>query len=100
MKKLFVVVRTNLQKSSPAVQAGHAVAQFILENPDSDWKNSHLIYLKVRNLQDLKELHHWIQKSYPATTIVNFTEPDLNNELTAIAFYNVSDNIFANLRLL
>lgn len=54
MKKLFILVRKDLKQSSSAVQAGHAVAQFMLDYPTSDWNNDYLIYLKVRNIQELK----------------------------------------------
>ena len=33
MKKLYVLVRKDLHKQYRAVQAGHAVAEFLLKNP-------------------------------------------------------------------
>ena len=55
MSKLYVLVRNDLKYSSPAVQAGHAVAQFLLDNPESKWNNHTLVYLKVQNELMLKE---------------------------------------------
>lgn len=55
MSKLYVLVRNDLKYSSPAVQAGHAVAQFLLENPNSTWNNHILVYLKVQNELILRE---------------------------------------------
>lgn len=55
MSKLYVLVRNDLKYSSPAVQAGHAVAQFLLENPNSEWNNHTLVYLKVQSELILRE---------------------------------------------
>lgn len=103
MKKLFILVRKDLKRSSPAVQAGHAVAQFMLEYPNSEWKNGYLIYLKVR---DLAELKYWKGQAMTCTInkilqVSDFSEPDLNNELTAVAIYGTDMNFFnSSLRLL
>lgn len=101
MKKLYVLVRTDLKKSSPAVQAGHAVAQYMLDHPDSDWNNSYLIYLRVRSLD---ELNVWKSKllygDFDTLKLSSFSEPDLNNELTAIAASGLNANLFSTLKLL
>lgn len=34
MKRLFVIVRKKMKCSIPAVQAGHAVAQWMIKNPE------------------------------------------------------------------
>ena len=106
MKRLYVLVRTDLDRSSSAVQAGHAVAQFMIEHPDCDWNNSYLIFLKVNSLE---QLMNWKSKldacELPErdSTLLkcsDFREPDLNNELTALAVYGVDANLFKRLRLL
>jgi len=97
MKKLYVLVRTDLKYSSPAVQAGHCVAQFCLNN-GNDWKNETLIYLGVKDLDDLKR---WCFKL--ETKNINYTEffePDMNSELTAISVLLENGKIFKNLKLL
>lgn len=94
--KLYVLVRLDLEKSSPAVQAGHAVAEFMLKNPDSKWRNSYLIYLGVKNLDRLEQIVWRLEKE---RDIIKFHEPDLNDQLTAIAIES-DHKLFKNLRLL
>jgi len=83
MKRLYVLVRNDLKRSSPAVQAGHAVAEFMLKYPDCEWNNNYLIYLRIRNLEDLEYWNELLDN----TTKAIFHEPDLSNEMTAIAVY-------------
>jgi hypothetical protein len=85
-------VNHNLPPIYGCVQAGHAVAQWLLDNRATQvWNNSYLIYLYA-------DLEKWIykltQKSYKFST---FNEPDLNNQLTAIAIEN-DGSIFRNLK--
>ncbi len=74
------------------VQGGHAVAQYIMENPFSEWKNNYLIYLK----SDIGKVMGKLDCLGIPYTI--FREPDLDNRVTAIA---VLDNreIFKRLKL-
>jgi len=96
MKRLYVLVRTDLTGSSSAVQAGHAVAQFMIEHP-TEWNNSYLIYLGV----DSKiELDKWAYKLYNRGRQSRFKEPDLDNEVTAIAVSGVEQKFFKKLKLL
>ena len=95
-RRLYVLVRKDLPKNQAAVQAGHAVGEFLLRGPNSVWGNGTLIYLGVR---DLRELNYWIEvidkKGYCP---VGFKEPDMDNELTAFAVECPSD-VVKDLRL-
>jgi len=53
-KKLYVLVRKDLSKSQQAVQAGHVVAEYLLRGPHTMWDNGTLVYLSVRNENELK----------------------------------------------
>lgn len=76
-----MLVRKDLAPSYQAVQAGHAVAQWLLH--DQSWKNDTLIYLGVKNEN---ELARWADKlNYKQVPYVVFKEPDIGNEVTALA---------------
>jgi hypothetical protein len=95
MKKLFVIVRKDLNPSQRAVQAGHALAEYMLNS--SRWKNSTLIYLGVRSLRQLENLKRRLE--YEEIEHYPFYEPDLNNQMTAIASDKTS-TLFDKLNLL
>ena len=79
--RLYVLVRKDLPESYRAVQAGHAVAEWLLS--DQTWQNETLVYLGVKNeneLMDWKERLDYKNMKYAA-----FREPDIGNQLTAIA---------------
>lgn len=83
MTKLYVIVRKDLSISQRAVQAGHAVAEFLLHGPFSRWTNGTLVYLGVKGLGQLENLKYKLDLyDIPYT---EFKEPDIGNEVTAIA---------------
>lgn len=90
-KKLYILVRKDISKSQQAVQAGHAVAEYLLRVPNTHWDNGTLIYLGVKNERELIE---WGNK---LSSWIGFREPDIGNQLTAIA---TEENLFKNMRLL
>ena len=98
-KRLFVLVRDDLKSMAyKAVQAGHAVAQFMIDHPDSDWQNSYLIYVTV---PDLKMLELWQETLETRCLPLSiFREPDIGDEITAIACYPSSSKVLDKLPLL
>ena len=84
MKKLYVLCRKDLKPAYRAVQAGHAVAEYLLRHGQGgEWQNGHLIYLEARDEEDLE---FWGMKlSRKGLEWTGFREPDLGNQLTAIA---------------
>ena len=97
--RLYVLVRKDLNYSSPAVQAGHALAEFCLKSGVGHiWNNHTLIYLGVDNV---KELYKWCFKlEKKEIEYSKFHEPDMNGELTAISVLVDDGKIFKNLKLL
>lgn len=94
-KKLYVLIRKDLPTSYIAVQAGHAVAKWLLH--DQRWQNETLVYLGVENEQ---ELLHWKDKlDFKDMNYIEFREPDIKNQLTAIATLG-NDKVFKNIKLL
>ncbi|MCK5613796.1 hypothetical protein KAR91_68665 [Candidatus Pacearchaeota archaeon] len=83
MNKLFVIVRKDLSHSQRAVQAGHALAEYLLHSPNFRWKNEILIYLGIKGLKQLENLMRKLD--FHGIKYIEFHEPDLNNEVTAIA---------------
>lgn len=70
-----------------AVQSAHALREFIHlhSDIDSQWYNNsnYLALLVVSNVEELNYLLHKAEQQ--GIAVAAFHEPDLNNELTAIA---------------
>ena len=94
--KLYVIVRKDLSLSQRAVQAGHALAQYLLDG-SKKWKNETLIYLGVKGLPQLLTLKRKLDNQ--KIDYVIFHEPDINNEPTAIAS-DEDCEIFSKINLL
>lgn len=106
--KLYVLVRADLSRSQQAVQAGHAVVEWIKAEAckfDWDgreiktrpwrwgWEGQTLIYLKAENLKDLTFCYEECEDAVP------FHEPDIGGEMTAFAVFD-PPSWFESLRLL
>lgn len=95
---LYVLVRKDLPKSSQAVQAAHAVAQFVIEN-SAHWNNGTLVFLAAPDEAYLGS----IKQKISDRRFSEFREPDLNDQITAIAVLGSKDctvSDFPELKLL
>ena len=90
--KLYILVDKELDPIYAAVQGGHAVTEWILENwhinkegdPKWHWNNDYLIYLSV----DINKWYAKLRRFDPSHfQWAYFNEPDLDNKMTAIAVY-------------
>ena len=79
MKKLYIIVRKDLSPSQRAVQAGHAVAEFLLRGPNFRWNNGTLIYLGVKGLKQLENIKRNLE----------FRGVDLMKETTVSCYQDV-----------
>ena len=91
------MVRTDLSVSQQAVQAGHAVAEVVLRGQQGDWDNGTLVYLRADSEEDLeKQMFQLERKNIPFSI---FREPDIGNQITAIAAID-EGRAFKNKKLL
>ena len=83
-EKLYVITRTDLTQSQQAVQAGHALAEYLLMSEDTnEWGNGTLVYLKVKDEEELISLQKALECGKVDHTL--FREPDFGWQLTAMA---------------
>ena len=80
--RLYVLVRSDLSIAYASVQAGHALAEFMLRHPGR-WKNETLVYLSVKNETELAMWSDLLRSGGAA--VAEFREPDIDDQLTAIA---------------
>ena len=91
-KKLYVLIDKSLRPVYGCVQGGHAVAQWMLEHPNSkEWRNDYLIYLSA-------DVNRWRRKlDMLGVDYTEFKEPDLDYMTTALAVFG-HEQLFKNLK--
>ena len=92
-RKLYVLVDKTLKPVYGCVQGGHAVAQWMIEHPNSkEWRNDYLIYLSA-------DINKWKKRldDYDVR-FTEFKEPDLDYKTTALAVFG-HDELFKRLKL-
>lgn len=87
MEKLYIIVRNDISPGLQIAQACHAQREFASDYPDLDreWHETHrnIVVLQIPDLKELAALANECERLKIPTS--RFLEPDLNNELTAIA---------------
>jgi hypothetical protein len=86
---MYILVRKDLEAIYRMVQGAHALAAYGM-HPDThesffEWGNQTIVFLGVRNEAELLEVNEYLHEKgiYHAS----FCEPDLSNQMTAIACY-------------
>jgi len=79
-KRLYVLVDETLDPVYGAIQGGHCVAQYMIDNRfnKDSWNNEYLIYLSA----DVSLWEYILQEK--GKKVSKFHEPDLGNKLTSI----------------
>jgi len=84
----MVVTRRDLPPVTQSVQCGHVAIKYTFELPNyaKQWhkKSQYLIYLSVENEEKLLDITNKLYQDN--ISFSKFHEPDLDHELTAIAF--------------
>ena len=87
---MITVSRRDLTPGQQAVQSSHAAIDFIFSYPKAalEWHkdSNYFIALTVADEHSLKVLS--AKMHFQGITIIEFCEPDLDNALTAIAFFS------------
>ena len=86
INKLTTVTRRDLTAGAQSVQSTHSCIQFVFEHPDisQNWfKDPYIAQLSVEDEDSLKLLIYRLQQLNIKYSI--FREPDIDNQITAIA---------------
>jgi len=87
-RKLHIVVRADLPYRSPCAQVAHALTEFSVSYPKDfrDWYEASnvIVVHQVGTLFELGKLRE--RADFESVRYAAFHEPDLNDELTAVAF--------------
>lgn len=93
--KLVTVTRKDLSAGQQLVQSGHAIAEFAHKHPAKfhEWMqdSQYLVSLSIDNEEKLKDIYYKLK--YYGADVVSFTEPDIDNQWTAICFYGTPEMI-------
>jgi peptidyl-tRNA hydrolase len=99
--KLFLVVRKDLSPGAQAVQAAHALTEFLLDHPELGrrWRDVSN-YLALLAVDDERALHDVARRaSERGVRLSIFREPDFGDALTALAIEPAGKRIVAGLPL-
>lgn len=100
--KLYLVTHQQLSSGYQTAQIAHVVAEFTLNNPDvaKTWHSlsNSLIVLEAKNAEELSVLQ--AEAKSRGIGVTEFREPDLGDEITALAFSPSDDTrkLLSNLR--
>lgn len=98
--RIYTLTRTDIDDGQKSVQAGHSLAQYIIEhNPHQNglWANGSIINLALGSEKSLKR---WMKKLEELNIEYSiFKEPDMDHQITSISALHIGD-IFKGIPLL
>jgi peptidyl-tRNA hydrolase len=99
--KLYLVVRADLPPAQQAVQAAHALTEYLLEHKEGafSWYSTSntIALLSVSTEDNLRSLAHKARRK--GLMLSEFREPDRSHELTAVAFEPKAKSLLRSLNL-
>lgn len=89
MKKLFIVIRRDLDPGLQAAQACHALQAMNDQHPGVTraWEGN-IVLLSVSGMKELSELQCRLQRS--KIPVATFSEPDIGGEPTSMAVHGMA----------
>lgn len=85
--KLYLITRRDISPGYQAVQSCHAMRQFVNDHPEIDnvWfkQSNYIVLLSVESEKELAQLY--VQALEKGIKSACFFEPDINDQMTAIA---------------
>jgi hypothetical protein len=97
--RLYLLVRRDLPRSVQAVQAAHAAVQYA-ERRSCEWQGRGIgtPTIAMLSVADRAELEQWAEKL--GRRAERFHEPDLDDQMTAVAYFGADNGFcFGKLRL-
>jgi hypothetical protein len=96
MNKLYVIVRSDINPGLQLAQSCHATEQFHRDHPElATWKN--IVCLQAPSKEELARITD--QAKVAGCVSSAFFEPDLDDELTAVALSEDAKRILSSLPL-
>ena len=99
--KIVTVVRKDLNPGDQLAQSLHSATEFAHKFPNqfNDWmtNSQYIVSLSANDEHHLKEIYTKLE--WFGANVVKFYEPDMNNQLTSIAYYGtpklmkITDNL-------
>ena len=96
MEKTYVVVRNDIRPGLQIAQACHAAIEFTQQH---GVLSDNLVVLQVENEAELRNLVHLLYADEPHRRLTRFREPDLGDQMTAIALDGSAGPILSGLKL-
>jgi hypothetical protein len=86
---VYFFVRQDLSKEQVVVQTAHAASVIASKIPDKDWTKISFVVIGVASEEELADVVFAIE---PSIANIKFREPDIKNQVTAIATYPMNAN--------
>ena len=96
---MYILTRRDLPRVYSLIQGSHALAQYMIEHTQlaKEWNNYTIVFLDVNTEE---KMNQWIDKlDMNNIPFSKFNEPDVNDELTAIACYTDNNKLFKQLQV-